>query len=52
VCASLGIASDGYSFGYCATWAGGGDQAIDAIKASATRIQQTAGAILMAAGAE
>jgi len=33
VCASLGINSDEYSFGYVATWAGGGDEAIAKINA-------------------
>lgn len=32
VCASLGIDSSDYSFGYVAGWAGGGDEAISAIK--------------------
>jgi antirestriction protein ArdC len=46
VCRSLGIESDEYSLGYVATWAGGGDEAIAAIKASGGRIQQTADTIL------
>ncbi len=46
VCANLGIASDDYSFGYVATWAGGGDEAIAAIKASGGRIQRAAEQIL------
>jgi antirestriction protein ArdC len=46
VCAMLGIESDDYSFGYVANWAGGGDEAVAAIKASGGRIQQTADQIL------
>ena len=46
VCASLGINSDDYSFGYVVTWAGGGDEAIAGIKASCERIQKTAASIL------
>lgn len=46
VCCSLGIDSSDYSFGYVATWAGGGDQAVEAIKASCGRIQKTASTIL------
>jgi antirestriction protein ArdC len=46
VCQALGIDSTEYSFGYVATWAGGGDQAIATLKASGTRIQKTAAAIV------
>jgi antirestriction protein ArdC len=46
VTASLGINSSDYSFGYVASWAGGGDEAIAAIKASGSRIQSTAELIL------
>jgi len=46
VCQVLGVDSSDYSFGYVATWAGGGDKAIAAIKASCERIQKTAAAIL------
>jgi hypothetical protein len=46
VCRSLGIDSSGYSFGYLATWAGGGDKAIAGIKSSCERIQKTASTIL------
>jgi len=46
VCANLGINSDDYSFGYVATWAGSGDEAIANITASAGSIQRTAAAIL------
>ena len=42
------IDSSDYSFGYVATWAGGGDQAIAGIKASGERIQKTAATILRA----
>jgi antirestriction protein ArdC len=46
VCASLGFNSENYSFGYVATWAGGGDEAIAGIKASCDRIQKTAATML------
>jgi antirestriction protein ArdC len=46
VCANVGINSDEYTFGYVATWAGGGDEAIANITASAGRIQHAAAAIL------
>ena len=46
VCQALGIDSSDYSFGYVATWAGGGEQAIAGIKASCERIQRSAAAIL------
>lgn len=46
VCTAAGITSDDYSFGYVATWSGGGDEAISAIKASGGRIQQAADQIL------
>ena len=42
VCDALGVASDEYSFGYVAGWAGGGNEAISAIKSAGTRIQRTA----------
>ncbi|MHB1519573.1 MAG: ArdC-like ssDNA-binding domain-containing protein [Acidimicrobiales bacterium] len=48
VCQALGIDSSDYSFGYVATWAGGGEQAIAGIKASCERIQRTAATILQA----
>ncbi len=48
VCQSLGLDSSDYSFGYVATWAGGGEQAISGIKASCERIQRTAATILRA----
>lgn len=47
-CQALGIDSSDYSFGYVATWAGGGDQAIAGIKASCERIQKSAATILRA----
>jgi antirestriction protein ArdC len=46
ICQALGIDTSGYSFGYVATWAGGGDPAIASIKGSCDRIQKTAAAIL------
>jgi N-terminal domain of anti-restriction factor ArdC/IrrE N-terminal-like domain len=44
----LDIQSDAWSFGYVASWSGGGDEAIAAIKAAGTRIQRTADRILSA----
>ena len=46
VCQSLGLETGDYSFGYVATWAGGGDAATAGIKASCDRIQKTAATIL------
>lgn len=46
VCNRLGLDTDAYSFGYVAGWAGGGEQAIAAIKLAAGRIQHTAAEIL------
>ena len=46
VMSTFGISSGEYSFGYVATWAGGGDQAIAGIKGSCDRIQKAASAIL------
>jgi antirestriction protein ArdC len=46
VCRSVGLDSGTYSFGYVATWAGGGEPAILAIKASCERIQKAAAIIL------
>jgi hypothetical protein len=48
ICNGLGIDSGDYSFGYVATWAGGGKQAIAGIEASCRRIQQTATTVLNA----
>ncbi len=48
VCAAAGITSDDYSLGYVATWSGGGDEALAAIKASGARIQRAADQILSA----
>ena len=52
VCANHGINSDDYSFGYVTNWAGGGDEARDAIKASGARIQRAADQILTAMSGE
>jgi len=52
VCQALGIDSGDYSFGYVATWAGGGEAATAAIKASCGRIQTTAAKILAEAEAD
>ena len=46
VCAAAGLPTGRYSFGYVATWAGGGDEAVVAIRASGARIQQAADRIL------
>jgi antirestriction protein ArdC len=46
VCRSLGIDSSDYSFGYVATWAGGADEAISAIRGSCERIQKSAATIM------
>lgn len=48
VCRGIGFDSCAYSFGYVATWSGGGEQAIAGIKASCERIQKTAATILRA----
>lgn len=48
VCKGVGFDSSAYSFGYVATWAGGGEQAIARIKACCERIQKTAATILRA----
>ncbi|HXQ18251.1 MAG TPA: ArdC-like ssDNA-binding domain-containing protein [Acidimicrobiales bacterium] len=46
VCQHLGIDTAEYTFGYVATWAGGGAAAIAAIKASCDRIQRAADTIV------
>lgn len=46
VCAALGVDTSDYSFGYVASWTGGGDEAITAIKAPGSRIQSAADRIL------
>jgi antirestriction protein ArdC len=46
ICQALGLDTSDYSFGYVATWAGGGDQAIAGIKASCERIQKAAATVL------
>ncbi len=46
VCAGLGLDSSAYSFGYVATWMGGGEEAQRAISESAQRIQRAARRIL------
>jgi antirestriction protein ArdC len=46
VCQALGIDSSDYSFGYVANWAGGGDEAVAAVKAVGERIQRAAEHIL------
>jgi len=44
VCASLGIASDDYSFGYVTGWAG--EKGVSLIRASGDRIQRATAQIL------
>jgi IrrE N-terminal-like domain len=48
VCDALGMDAGAWSFGYVAGWAGGGDQALAAIKATGARIQRAADRILAA----
>ena len=48
VCAAIGITSDDYSFGYVATWCGGDDEALAAIKESGARIQRAADQVISA----
>lgn len=48
VCQSLGIDTSDYSFGYVATWAGGGDRAAACIRAVGHRIQAAAATMLEA----
>ena len=46
VCQAPWLDTSYYCFGYVATWAAGGDQAIAGIKGSCDRIQKAASAIL------
>ncbi len=46
VCHRLGLDTSSYTFGYVATWAGGGDQAVAGIKSSCSSIQGAAATIL------
>lgn len=50
VCHELGLDSSAYSFGYVASWAGGGEQAVAQITTAGARISGTAGRILQGAG--
>ena len=52
MCRRLGLDTGAYTFGYVATWAGGGERAVAGIKASCTRIQETAATILALLGAD
>ena len=52
VCQVLGIDSSDYTFGYVATWAGGGSGAIESIRSSCHRIQTTASSILEMMGSQ
>jgi antirestriction protein ArdC len=45
-CGRLGLETDAYSFGYVTIWAGGGPQAIAAVRTSCARIQWAADAML------
>lgn len=46
VCQAIGLDSSDYSFGYVATWAGGGGEAIAAIKSAGANIHRAADFIL------
>ncbi len=46
VCQALGLDTSDYSFGYVASWAGGGEQAMAWIKSSCERIQKAAATVL------
>ena len=46
VCQAAGIDSADYSFGYLASWSGGGDEARAALRASAQRIQRAAALVI------
>jgi len=50
VCDGVGIDSSAYSFGYLASWAGGGEAAVSMISSSGARITRAAGDILEGAG--
>jgi hypothetical protein len=52
VCHHLGLDSGSYTFGYVATWAGGGEEAVAGIKASGSRIQGAALTILDLVGTD
>jgi len=46
ICQALGVDSGAYSFGYVAGWAGGGEAAVKAIKASQERIHRASALVL------
>ena len=50
-CDAVGIVSDGYSFAYVASWAGGGDAAIAGIRESAQRVQRVSKRVIGRLGA-
>lgn len=50
VCDGVGVDSSAYSFGYLASWAGGGEAAARVISQAGTRISAAAGEILERAG--
>jgi hypothetical protein len=52
VCRGIGLDTGAYSFGYVATWAGGGSEAIAGIKGSCDRIQKASAFILTAVQGE
>jgi antirestriction protein ArdC len=45
-CDAVGVRSDGYSFAYVASWAGGGEEAIAGIRNSGQRIQRVSKRLL------
>lgn len=51
VCRHFGIDSSRYTFGYLASWAGGGDAAIAALRATLGRVQRAAELVLSACAA-
>jgi hypothetical protein len=52
ICRAFGLDTSDYSFGYDASWAGGGEQAIAGIKGSCERIQKAAASVLQSFGAQ
>jgi len=50
VCRAIGLDTGAYSFGYVASWAGGGQAALDAIRRSGERIAATARPLIEAVG--
>jgi antirestriction protein ArdC len=52
VCQQLGLDTGDYSFGYVAAWAGGGEQAIEAIRSSCANIQRAAAFLIESTATE